>query len=308
MNRPLPAAVALLGLGAVLAAATPARCAAQTDSRLAAAVRLAQEGEGDSARAAVQRILAATAPSDPLYPEVLLAAATTAGSAVDRQRALQRIAVEYPNSAWADDALLGLAELSYASGDLPGAAKNLERLRLDYPATPLLGTAAVWAAKVYTEAKDPASACRWVAAGTAAAGGNLELRNQLAFYGARCQGVDTSTAAATTDSSPAASPSAAPPPPPPATAPAPAPSAAARKPVFRIQVVAAPDEAGARRAAARLHAAGIAPVVAHEGGFWKVRGGSYPTRAEAQAALAKIRARLGGAPFIVSDSTSPIAP
>jgi cell division septation protein DedD len=297
----VPAAAALIGLAAVLGAATPARCVAQTDARLAAAVRLAQEGDGDSARATVQRILAAMPPTDTLYPQALLAAATTAGSTVDRQRALQRIAVEYPNSPWADDALLGLAELSYAAGDLPGAAKNLERLRLDYPATPLLGTAAVWAAKVYTEAKDPASACRWAATGTAAAGNDLELRNQLAFYGARCQGVDTSTA--TADSSPAPSPSVARP----KASPAPtaAPAHAARKPVFRIQIIAAPDAASANRAAARLRAVGIAPVVAHEGGFWKVRGGSYATRAEAQAALAKIRARLSGAPFIVSDSISP---
>jgi len=302
VNARLPAAAALIGLGAALGAATPARCVAQTDARLAAAVRLAQEGDGDSARAAVQRILAATPPTDTLYPQALLAAATTAGTAVDRQRALQRIAVEYPNSPWADDALLGLAELSYAAGDLPGAARSLERLRLDYPATPLLGTAAVWAAKVYSEAKDPASTCRWAATGGAAAGNDVELRNQLAFYVARCQGVDTSSSAATADSSPASPPSAAPPVSP---APAAAPSAAARKPVFRIQIVAAPDEADANRAAARLRAVGIAPAVAHQGGFWKVRVGSYATRAAAQAALAQIRARLGGAPFIVSDSISP---
>ena len=56
---------------------------------LAIAVRAAQEGQGDSARSAVDRLLAATAPTDSLYPEILYTHAMVAGSAADMRRHLQ---------------------------------------------------------------------------------------------------------------------------------------------------------------------------------------------------------------------------
>ena len=60
--------------GLLLAVALPLatrQAVAQTDPRLVAAVRDAQEGRGDSARVAVDRLLAATPPSDTLYPQIL---------------------------------------------------------------------------------------------------------------------------------------------------------------------------------------------------------------------------------------------
>jgi hypothetical protein len=77
----------------VLAGASVA--AAQTDARLVAAVRAAQEGQGDSARSAVDRLLAATPPTDSLYPEILYTQAMVAGTAADMRRHLQRVVVEY---------------------------------------------------------------------------------------------------------------------------------------------------------------------------------------------------------------------
>ena len=53
----------------------------QTDPRLVSAVRAAQEGRGDSARAAVDRLLAATPPTDTLYPQILYTQAMVAGTA-----------------------------------------------------------------------------------------------------------------------------------------------------------------------------------------------------------------------------------
>ncbi len=52
-------------------AAVAAPLQAQSDPRLLSAVRLAQEGLGDSARAVAGRVLAGTRPTDALYPEVL---------------------------------------------------------------------------------------------------------------------------------------------------------------------------------------------------------------------------------------------
>src|SRR5687767_12301893 len=99
MNRLVQCLFAFL-----LAGASPA--AAQTDPRLVAAVRSAQEGQGDSARSAVDRLLAATPPTDSLYPEILYTQAMVANTAADMRRHLQRVVVEHPTSPWVDDALL----------------------------------------------------------------------------------------------------------------------------------------------------------------------------------------------------------
>ena len=71
---------------------------AQSDPRMTAAVRAAQEGQGDSARASIQRLLDATAPTDSLYPEILYTQAMVADNAADMRRSLQRVVVEYPTS------------------------------------------------------------------------------------------------------------------------------------------------------------------------------------------------------------------
>src|SRR5688572_31743854 len=103
----------LLFLPALLLAAGTSITAAQTDPRLTGAVRAAQEGQGDSARSAVERLLAATSPTDSLYPEILYTQAMVAGSAADMRRHLQRVVVEYPTSSWADDGLLRLVQMDY---------------------------------------------------------------------------------------------------------------------------------------------------------------------------------------------------
>jgi hypothetical protein len=56
------------------------------DRLLPNAVRLAQEGSGDSARAITNRLLATTPPEDQKYAEVLYASAVVAGSARDKRR------------------------------------------------------------------------------------------------------------------------------------------------------------------------------------------------------------------------------
>ncbi|MGH7578802.1 MAG: tetratricopeptide repeat protein, partial [Gemmatimonadales bacterium] len=160
--------------------------AAQTDPRLVAAVRAAQEGQGDSARSAVERLLAVTAPADSLYPEILYTQAMVANTAADMRRHLQRVVVEHPTSPWGDDALLRLVQMDYATRNYDAAARNLERLRLDYPVTPLLGQAAYWGGRTYFDLKDTTRACRWLADGIAQAQADLELQRQLGFMYHRC--------------------------------------------------------------------------------------------------------------------------
>jgi cell division protein FtsN len=167
---------------------------AQTDPRLVDAIRLAQEGRGDSARTKVRRLLAATAPTDTIYPQVIYTQAMVASDANEMRRQLQRVAVEYSSSSWADDALLRLVQLDYASGNLEGAARNLERIRSDYPGTSLLPQASYWAARTYFDQKAPEQACRWIADGLAQSRGNVELENQLGYLDQRCAGVRANVA------------------------------------------------------------------------------------------------------------------
>ena len=185
-----------------LSALSASSAVSQTDTRLVEAIRQAQEGRGDSARTKVRRLLAATSPTDTLYPQILYTQAMVASEANEMRRQLQRVAVEYSSSSWADDALLRLVQLDYASANLEGAARNLERIRLDYPGSPLLPQASYWAARTYFDQSTPQLACRWIAEGLAASRGNVELQNQLGYLDQRCASVRAGLAQAAADSQP----------------------------------------------------------------------------------------------------------
>jgi tetratricopeptide (TPR) repeat protein len=281
---------------------------AQTDPRLAEAVRMAQEGQSDSARAHVRRLLDATPPGDTLYPQILYTQAMVADNAGEMRRQLQRVAVEYSASSWADDALLRLVQMDYATRNFEGAAHNLEKLRLDYPATPLLAQAAYWAGRTYFDMNNPSQACRWLADGIAQSRDDVELQNRLSFMYQRCDLRNDSTVASRAKSDSAKADSAK------------TDSSRTRGPVasrdsvrspghrtpiraaFQVQVAAVATASGAEDAARKTRALGFSTVTVKDKGFYKVRAGSFATRAEAQAAAARIKARLGGSPFVVAGS------
>jgi septal ring-binding cell division protein DamX len=299
--------VAALAAGAL--ALAPGAGAAQTDPRLVSAVRAAQEGQGDSARAAVQRLLDATPPTDTLYPQILYTQAMVAGTAGDMRRQLQRVTVEYGTSSWADDALLRLVQMDYATRNYDGAARNLERLKLDFPASPLLPQAAYWAGRTYFDANNPTAACRWLADGMAQSKNDIELQNQLNYLYQRCDLRGDSGAAATkpdsarrdTSTTAAAPADSAPPP---AAAPPPTPAAAPTPPartVYRIQIAAVATRKGAEAAAKKARPLGLTMKTIEEKGLYKVRIGEYPTREAAQNAAASLKAKLGGTPFVVAE-------
>ena len=288
--------------------------AAQTDPRLAAAVRSAQEGQGDSARASIQRLLDATPPTDSLYPEILYTQAMVADNAADMRRSLQRVVVEYPTSDWSDDALVRLVQMDYATRSFDAAARNLERLRQDFPLTPLYAQAAYWAGRTYFDLKDPARACQWLADGMARVGDNLELQNQLGYLYQRCgvkivsdSGTRSDSAGARTDSAGArtapdsgraadstrkAAPAASP------AAPA---AAQGAKAGYRVQVAAVATPGAADDAADAAEKLGYPAVIVRERGLYKVRAGTFATREEAQAAVKRIKSSMGGSPFVVAN-------
>jgi cell division septation protein DedD len=347
VRDPLPACIRLL-VGLIVLPALPMfpvlPALAQTDPRLVEVIRHAQEGKGDSARAEAQRLLASTSPADTLYPQIIYTQAMVANDAADMRRQLQRVAVEYSSSSWADDALLRLVQLDYASGNLEGASRNLERIRLDYPGSSLLPQAAYWAARTYFDRKNPDLACRWIAEGATASQGNIEAQNQLGYLNQRCGSVNLASVRPPADSQrllASAGPdtvrqsttkpdTSRPPSPRPDTAgttsptpptrpdsgwtelkpapPTPAPtrpeSTQTSRPAghFRIQITAVRTAAAAEAIANKLKNRGFSPITVQEGGLYKVRLGSYATKAEAVAVLPEIKAKLGGSPFVVTES------
>lgn len=286
--------------GALLLANAP--LVAQEDSRLVAAVRLAQDGQGDSARAIVLGLITSTPQSDTLYPQVLYTMGVVARDAADRSRNFRRVAVEFAGSSWADDALLGLAQEDFASGRAEASARNLERIKSDYPASSLLPLVSYWAARAYFELRRTTEACQWLAQGRSLAGEDVELQNQLNFYQARC---DAATAGAVpasrpvSDSQPATPPASLPT----STQPTDQSAAAQGRGVgaFAVQVAAVGSDAAAQGTITALRNAGFEPRIVREGGFIKIRVGHFSQRAEAMAAASQVRAKLGGSPFVVEE-------
>ncbi len=292
-------ALALMGLAA---GGRPA--VAQTDSRLATVVRLAQDGLADSARAELQRVMGDLTPTDSLYPQALYTEALVAVTDGERRLALRKIVVEYSRSSWADDAILLLGQLEYANGNAGGTVTQITKLLNDYPLSPLRASAAFWGARAASDLGNGPLACKWVDIGLGAPTNDVELTNRLDYQKQRCQGL-VAIAADSAKSAPTPVPTPAPPPAP-APAPAPSPSPPSRAgpakagPGYYVQIVAAPSRDAAQEQENKLKRLNYPSVIVEEGGYFKVRAGPFTNRSDAQSALDRIARELGIKPFVVS--------
>jgi len=300
-QRALRRAFALL-LGTVAVPAS--RLVGQNDPRLVAAVRLAQDGLSDSARAVAGRILQALQPTDSLYPEALYTLGLLAATERERRLELRRVVVDYAQSAWADDALLQLAQLDYAGGNPTGTVRQVDQLLRDYPGSSVTAIAALWGARAAGDRREAETACRMADAGLAAVGGDVELRNQLEFQKSRCgslaamtadslrRAAADSVARAQADSAARARGARSP------GRPA-APTTRRSAPGYYVQISAVLTPAAAEAEIERAKRAGYDAVAVKEGGYLKIRAGGFRARPEAERALAQLKARLGGRPFLV---------
>jgi hypothetical protein len=273
---------ALLALGLAL---LPTLAAAQTDPRLVDALRIAQEGGSDSARAIVSTLLKVTPPTDTTYPEILYTMALVSRSVEEMRRNYSRVAVEYANSAWADDALFRLALLDYAAGNFPGVSRQLDRIKNDYPDSPTIPAASEWAARALFDQKRPQEACAWLTLGIQRADQDVELKNRLDYLNGRCTSLPVTPPTAVRPDSQLV---------------APAESTSTRT-GFGVQVGAVNTKAAADRLSAQLKVAGYTTYVVNEASLFKVRAGPYPDRAKAMAAAEQIRKKLGHSPFVVKE-------
>ncbi|MDH3495289.1 MAG: tetratricopeptide repeat protein [Gemmatimonadota bacterium] len=263
-----------LTVGLVLLAVRPAAAQTFSDSSFALAVRLVTEGQGDSARALVRTRLAAIARGDSLYAEGLFAAGLVAAQMDSALAAFRRLSIEYSQSPWADDALLRMAQLSFAARDLATARRSADRVLADYPFSDVRAAAAYWAARVRLEEAQLAEACPLLDQAVQEAGDDVELANRARFYRQRCTG------AARTDTA--------------------APVRAPRL-TFAVQVTAVGSAAATDDIMRRLAAAGYASRVVFDDGLYKVRVGQYASREQAQQAQADLRRQFGGSPFVVEE-------
>ena len=257
--------------------------AAQTDSRLVDALRLAQSGQVDSGRAIVRRVLASLTPGDSLYPQALLAAAKIAPDATTVASHLNRLTVEYGSGPWADDALLLLTQLYFAQRDPAKTIDAAERLNRDYPDSPFRARASFSAARSYFELKNETRGCELIRQALDGAGDDVEFKNQVSFYAARCSAASTTTTTTQTAAD--------------TTAPVPPGSRA-----YSVQVLAVKSAAQVDDMLTRLKVMGFdARVVRDSTGLFKVRVGRYATRAEAARTQQRLKTRVGGQPFVVGE-------
>ena len=274
VGRTVVLAVVALSVGPTV------RLSAQKDTVRLAALRVAQT-RPDSARAMVRRLLAGLSPQDSVYPGVLFTAGRIAADAATAATNLQRVVVEYGRSVWADSALVLLTQLYFAQGDPAATVQAAERLRLDYPDSPLRARADFWGARAYFDLKDDARGCPLIREALDGAGADVEFKNQVTFYASRCASASAS-ASATAGDTQAKSP--------------------ALAPTYAVQVLAVKSAAQVDEMLTRLKVMGFdARVVRDTSGLFKVRVGRYATHDEAAQAQRRVKTRLGGQPFVVEE-------
>jgi cell division septation protein DedD len=122
--------------------------------------------------------------------------------------------------------------------------------------------------------------------GLAAAGGDVELRNQLEFQRQRCQGIAATALADALARARADSIARATPPSRPTAG-------------FYVQVSAVKTQSAANTEIARVKRAGYTAIVVREADLMKIRVGAFRTRPQADAAAAEIRSKTGARPFVV---------
>ncbi len=284
---------------------------AQNNPAIKAAIQLAAGGRGDSARRLVATELAKAKPGDPAYVEALYWSGRLAASGDSAESDLRRVAIEYSNSPWADEALLQLTQLAMAAGNGAGALQLAERLRNDYPGSPLRSQAALWAGRAAFEVGDPATACALLDSARTETPDDVEFQNQVGFYHSRCAVVESlqradsarprpAPGAAPTDTAHPAPAAARPATKPPAAA---APAAPTPAPRYEVQVRATRSSRTAREMVTRVARAGLhAHVDTSDDGIFRVRAGPFAGEREATQAAERLRRLLGGHPFVVSPS------
>jgi hypothetical protein len=237
--------------------------AAQTGDVFARARLLVNEGNAAAGRALVDSALNAAPAGSTAYAEALYWRGVLAEAGEASRTDLLRVAIEFPLSPRAGDALLRLAQLEFTRGDRATALRHLERLAREHPMAPVRAAGRYWTGRVLLEDGKPADACVALRdARSLAAADDVELINQIDYYARPCDGI-AADAKVRADSAAADSV-----------------RRAATKGRWSVQVAAYGDRDAAlalvKRLKARGHDARVTPTKP-----WRVRVGYFTSRAAA---------------------------
>lgn len=275
----------------------------RTDSAQVAfrrAQRLVTDGQGAEGRALVDSMLNAAEPGAPEEAEALFWRATLAESWEAAQRDYLRIMLEHDRSPRAGDAMLRLAQGESARGDREAAVRYLERLAREAPEAPARAEAGLWHGRLLIERGERDAGCGLLREmrGRVRAGA-VELENQYDYLLRACP--EPGSVAPAPAPAPVAANAPVPDAPTPRAAPPPtaAPTAAARGLIWSVQAAALSTVAEANAIVARLRARGYDARVDGTAAPFRVRFGMFPTRAAAAAALERYKAREKADAFLV---------
>jgi len=284
--------LSFLAFVALAGAVRPVRAqagAAATEPVFLRAQKLVDAGQ-DSAvlgRALVDSVLRATPEDTPRYAEALFWRATLNKSAAGAERDYRRIVVEYVLSPRAQESLLRLAQLELTRNDRVAARTHLERLQREYPSGAASARGSAVLAQLAFRDGDDVVGCNAAAAARAGLPATeVELRNQLDYYGPRCANLASRLARDSAAATPGATPTSA------TTGDS---AAASTRPTttasreFSVQVAAFGTKAEASALAKRLSARGYTVRVVGERQPYRVRVGRYPTRTRADDAVRQMR-------------------
>ena len=327
MRRSVLLVALLLSTAAVATAQSTATTTSANDSLFRRARRLVSEGNGAAGRALVDTLLAREQEGRAGYGDALYWRGALAETAADAERDYRRVIVEYPLSAYADDALLAMAELEQARGDRTSALQHLQRFVREHPVSTARGTAAFAGARLAFELGDTRAACNLITdARSSVASTEVELRNQIDYFASRCptsvaavpSAPGTSAATPPRDSSRAGSTTAPPSPtrqpkvtvpmtpparivtaakpnaPAPVTSSSPSASSSSDRKVttmFTVQLAAYNTLADAKAFVARLERKGVHARVSGISKPFRVRLALHPTRQAAADDAAALRAK-----------------
>jgi cell division septation protein DedD len=311
MRRPVRTTVLLFAAVTALAGSSAAQGAAPssgsplpaTDSIFRRARRLVSEGDGAAGRAIVDSMLRAATEGTPAHGNALFWRGALAETAADAERDYRRVIVEYPVSPYADDALLSLAELEQARGDRTSAFQHLQRFVREHPLGPARARAGLAAARLAFEQRDVTRGCAMIADARLSAGGDVELRNQIDYHGARCPAIATAgpspapatpktgassvrTSGATTTVAPARGPET-----PPATRIATTTASAPPSSASPTPMAPRPDTSGPRTTPATTPKPEPPAPAAAPRGIWTIQLAAYNTRPDAEALVRRLAAR-----------------
>ena len=199
MRRLTLSALLLICCALSTSAQTPSAPASPNDALFRRARRLVGEGNGAAGRAIVDSVLKRAEEGSMEYGDALFWRGALAQTAAEAESDYRRVIVEYPLSHYADDALLAIVELEQARGDRVSALAHLQRFVREHPVSSARGIAALAAARLAFDQRDNKVGCAMITEARASvASTDVELRNQIDYYGGKCISTPTEVALAPT--------------------------------------------------------------------------------------------------------------